>query len=135
MKILGLDGREYNLKLTNRVRAKCSSGHELARQILKELFPSYIIYEEVTLPGSKGQIQTHPLYADFLIPNIRILVEVHGEQHYTYSSHFHKDKLDFIRAQKRDQNKIEWCKINNFSHIALRDNDRTNWREQIINGI
>lgn len=135
MKVKGLDGREYNLKLKDLKRAKCSSGHEEARGLLKDIFSSYIIYEEVTLPGSKGKIETHPLYADFLIPNIKILVEVHGLQHYTYSAHFHKDKLDFIRAKKRDENKREWCKINNFSYIELKDDERDKWREQIINGI
>lgn len=135
MKIKGLDGRMYNLQLKDIKRDSCSSGHLFARELLKELFPSCIIYEEVTLPGSKGKIETHPLYADFLIPSIRIMVEVHGEQHYTQSSFFHKDKLDFFRAKKRDENKKEWCKINNFSYIELKHDEREYWKQRIIDGI
>ena len=135
MKVKGLDNHEYNLKLKNNTRENCSKGHELARQILKEIFPSYIIYEEITLPGSKEKTQTKPLYADFLIPNIRIIVEVHGQQHYTYSSFFHKDKLDFYRSKKRDQIKKKWCELNNFSYIELKYDRQSKWREDIINGI
>lgn len=135
MKVVGLDGREYNLRLIKRNREKCSSGHLLARELLKDIFPSHIIYEEVTLPGSKGKVGSSSLFADFLIPNIRIVVEVHGEQHYAYSSFFHRDKMDFLRARKLDQNKKEWCNINGFSYIELKYDEQHNWRERIIDGI
>lgn len=135
MKVKGLDGREYNLSLKDQKRAVCSSGHQEARELLKNIFPSYIIYEEVTLPGSQGKINKNPLYADFLIPSIKIIVEVHGEQHYTQSSFFHRGKLEFLRAKKLDENKQEWCKINNFSYIELKHDERDSWKERIINGI
>lgn len=135
MKVRGLDGYEHNLQLKNRERPNCSKGHLYARELLKDIFPSYMIYEEVTLPGSKINTATHPLYADFLIPNIKIVVEIHGEQHYTHSTFFHSSKSEFLKAKKRDQTKKAWCELNNFSFIELKHDEQDRWRETIIDGI
>ena len=122
MKVTGFDGREHALTFKrfrgNSGRDNKSSHHIRARELLSELFPYQRIYEEVTLPGSKT-ISTGLLYADFLIPNKYIIVEVHGKQHYEYCSHFHKTKADFMKSRKRDKKKIEWCELNDFTIIVL----------------
>lgn len=136
MKITGLDNREYNLNLkkskgnTN----TASSLHKLALEIAQEFFPNYTIYQEVKLPGSKTFIG-RDLYADIMIPQLRLMFEPCGEQHYEHSSFFHKDKLDFYRGQTRDKNKEKWCQINNFTYIELPYNERERWREIIVHRI
>lgn len=70
------------------------------------------ILEEVSLPGSR-------LVADFLIPNYKLMIEVHGEQHYTANSFFYDNPLDFKRAQLRDVKKKEWCELNEIDFIEL----------------
>lgn len=132
MKITGLDGRTYNLNLKDgKVNQKCSSLHKETLEIVHELFPNYSVYQEIRLPGSKSFIG-RDLYADIMIPQLRLIFEPSGEQHYEYSSFFHKDKLDFYRGQARDKNKELWCETNNFTYIELPYNERERWREIIV---
>jgi hypothetical protein len=58
--------------------------------------------------------------------------EVHGEQHYEYCPFFHKSKADFLKAKARDEDKIEWCQINDIQIIVLnfKEND-DEWRKHI----
>lgn len=134
MKVVGLDGRSYSLTFS-KPPTKVSKGHALARGLLKEFFPNDVIYEEVTLKGTK-RFNKSNLYADFLIPNHKILVEVHGDQHYEHNAFFHESKLDFIEGQKRDRRKMEWCELNDIIYIELPCKESLDeWKRRISNGI
>ena len=126
MKLIGLDGREYvyNFKKICRESPNPSSLHLSARSIIKEIFTLSAAYEEVQLLGSK-------LVADFFIPDMETIIEVHGEQHYKHIPHFHKTKEDFYRALARDENKKTWAEINNLSYIELPFNKINQWRRII----
>ena len=128
MKIKGLDGREYVWSLKAKEESENKSQYHLrCRNILKEVYPLYVVLEEVYLPGSN-------LYLDFYVSQLRLAIEIHGEQHYVYTPHFHGSKRDFMLAQQRDRDKINWCEINNISIIVLPHWEDANvWRERIIN--
>ena len=139
MKVLGINGKEYVWNLTsydikadnNRKRSKY---HLRARSLLKEIYHSYRILEEVKLPGSTATHRKGVLYLDFYIPQIKKAFEVHGQQHYEFSAFFHKSKADFILSQAKDEDKIEWCKINDIDIIVLKYSDSDDeWRQQIEN--
>ncbi len=135
MKVVGFNGREYNLDLKKYIRnhrSKRSRYHVLAREIISEVFNGYNILEEVKLPGSRDPAKKSVLYLDFFIPNIKIGVEVHGEQHYKYVPFFHKSKAGFLQAQTRDRIKVEWCELNSIELIVLKyDSTEKYWREQL----
>jgi hypothetical protein len=59
------------------------------------------------------------LIADFFIPDLSILIEVHGEQHYKFVKRFHKTKAGFKKSQLRDQKKKDWCELNDIIFIEL----------------
>jgi hypothetical protein len=133
MKIIGLDGKEYDWKprgssaLDNK-----SSLHQNVKLLLKEIFPFDIIMEEVELIGSRDWKGKKELSVDFYIPNRNLMVEAHGEQHYSYSSFFYKQKFNFLKAKKRDCDKIRWCEQNQISLIVLNHKDKPDtWRQQI----
>lgn len=120
MKIIGLDGKEYSwIPSNNTIDTKRSSLHEKALELLKSKFPFNNILEEVTLVGSKTRFRNSMLKADFFIPAKKLIVEVHGEQHFKYNSFFFDNKMEFFKAQVRDRDKIEWCRLNNFNIIEL----------------
>jgi len=124
--VQGLDGRSHSWNLAayaNKPRAG-SKLHEEARVILSELFPFDSILEEVQLPGTS-------LFADFYIHRPRLLVEVQGEQHYKFNSHFFKTQSAFREAQMRDRNKKEWCELNSIQLVELPFNKRDEWRKII----
>lgn len=120
MKVIGLNNKEYNLKLSRKTKPS-SSLHEKVRQILKAEHPMHLFYEEVRIPGSK-------LKLDFYVPEYNLMIEVQGRQHDEYVGHFHKNKFGFVSSLKRDKMKREWCELNNFKLLELRDGD---WSEQI----
>ena len=115
MKVKGLNGREYNLdtkKYLINHRSKCSFYHLQARALIVQLFHPYQILEEVTLPGSSNK--KSKLALDFMIPPCMMAIEVHGEQHFKYTPFFHKNKVGFAQAKRRDLDKKEWCRIRTF---------------------
>ena len=133
MKILGLDGKEYSWNVTKyKGHEKCSKLHARARIILTKEFSCDIIYEELTLPGTKNERQSRPLFADFFVAGRSLVVEVQGEQHYKFNDYFFENKIEFYKAQARDRSKQEWCKLNNFTLICLPYNETDiQWLERI----
>lgn len=92
------------------------------------MFPGEVIYEEITVPGSS-------LYLDIFMPNIGLIVEVHGRQHYEHVPFFHKTKMEFLMAQKRDRDKIEWSNLNGFRIAVLPYNREEEWRQIILQAL
>ena len=140
MRVTGINGREYAWNLTSysvdaNDKRKRSKFHVRARKLLKTIFHSYRILEEVKLPGSTASHRKGVLYLDFYIPQIMLAIEVHGQQHYEYTPFFHKNKADFAIAKAKDEDKISWCELNKIDIIVLKYSDSDEqWREQIENG-
>lgn len=130
MKVKGLDGQIHTWQITTKNKYESpnkSEYHLEARALLKQLFPKFILLEEVFLPGCD-------LYADFYIPLVNIVVEVHGEQHYEYNEFFHGSKSNFLAGKQRDNNKRLWCELNNISYVELPHYESIKeWRERIVN--
>lgn len=137
MKVKGINGKEYIWNLTKYDifyddARKRSKYHIRARNLLREIFHSYRILEEVKLPGSTALNRKSVLYLDFYIPSIKMAIEVHGEQHYEYCPFFHKSKADFLKAKARDEDKIEWCELNDIQIVTLKFSESDHeWRERI----
>jgi len=130
LKITGLDGRGYSWNPKSG-GGKKSKLHQKAKKLLELCFPYDRILEEVTLPGTKT-IKNKSLRADFYIPNRTLVVEVHGRQHFEFNAFHFKDKLSFFRAQARDRNKLEWCRLNDIRVVELNYNeDIDEWRNKI----
>jgi len=133
MKIIGLDNSEYSWNVTKfKAKKKCSKLHARARIVLTKEFPCDIINEELTLPGTKNERQTRPLFADFFILSRHLMIEVQGEQHYKFNSHFFDNKMEFFKAQARDRSKQEWCDVNNITLVQLPFNETDReWLQRI----
>jgi hypothetical protein len=119
MTVRDLNGNIVNWNLTGhiakgRIKEK-SSFHLAARKILTQIFPTLQILEEVPIPLRKSET----LYLDFYLPLIKRAIEVHGEQHYKFTPFYHSNRINFLKAQKKDNEKREWCEINGINHIVL----------------
>jgi hypothetical protein len=128
-----LDGNSYNWLLTgNMAKGKItnkSSYHLRARTMIASAFPTLQILEEVPIQLRKNET----LYLDFYLPLKKICFEVHGEQHYKFIPFYHSNILNFLKAQKRDREKQEWCEINNITYISLPYNKENEWSNSIVN--
>jgi hypothetical protein len=133
MLIKDLDGNSHNWLLTgNMSKGKVinkSSYHLSARNIINEIYPTLQILEEVPIQLRKNEV----LYLDFYLPLKKICFEVHGEQHYKFIPFYHSNILNFLKAQRRDREKQEWCEINNIKYISLSYNEQDSWRNSIVN--
>jgi len=133
MNAVGLDGYEYKISLASLTTKSNlnnkSNFHLLARDLLKQNYPTLQILEEIPIQIRKSET----LYMDFFIPLTKKCIEVHGEQHYEFTPFYHRTKLDFFKQQKRDREKQEWCHINNITYIELPYNTQDKWLEIINN--
>jgi hypothetical protein len=132
MNTINLDGDSVAWSLTGyvakgRIHNK-SSYHLQARDLLSSLHPTLQILEEVTVPIRKGQIA----YLDFYLPLPKWCVEVHGEQHYKFVPYYHGNMMSFLKSQKKDKEKKEWCELNNIKYIELPYNENIEqWKAKI----
>lgn len=134
MLVHDLDGNSSNWLLTgNSAHARMlnkSKLHLRARQLLNEIYPTLQVLEEIPIHVRRTDV----LYLDFYIPMIKKCVEVHGEQHYKFIGHYHGNRLNFLKAKKRDIEKKDWCELNNIEHIELRfDQTDEEWQAILEN--
>ena len=108
-----------------KIGGRCSDLHKKVRLLLRSLFPSLIIMEEVSLPGIN-------LTADFYIHSKRLMVEVNGEQHYRFIPFFHGTKIRFLEGQRNDREKEGWCEENGIKFVGLPfDETEKEWGERL----
>lgn len=132
MNVTTLDGdvKKWSLLGTISKKQNKSSLHLQTRQLLTELFPTLQILEEVPAPIRKSEI----LYLDFYLPLKKYCIEVHGEQHYKMVGFYHQNLIGFLKSKKRDNDKKEWCSLNDIVYIELPYNETINqWKERILN--
>ena len=134
MRVRDLDGIVHDWKAhgqrvtadDTRARSKL---HLAARQLIYGLFPTNPIIEEVLVHPRHGVNQ----FFDFYVPKLRLVIEVHGQQHYKFNSLFHSSATDFVQQKKRDQEKKDWCDINNITYIELPYNEGVaEWQNRIM---
>jgi len=76
-----------------------------------------IVCEEFRIPQSLLRI-------DLINFNKKIVVEASGNQHNSYSEHFHGgNRYAWVSQMKRDLAKEEWCERNEFKFVEIFPND------------
>jgi hypothetical protein len=133
MQVVDLDGNISSWHITGNTskanNINKSSLHLLARDILKKIYPTMPILEEVTVNIKRSEF----VYLDFYIPMIKTCLEIHGEQHYKFVPFYHNNMMSFLKAQKRDRDKKQWCELNNINYIELPYDKTEQWVEIISN--
>jgi hypothetical protein len=134
MQVIDLDGNSYNWQLIGNIAHgmvnKKSSLHLKARELIHSCFPTLQVLEEVPIQIRRAET----LYLDFYLPLTKKCIEVHGEQHYSFSRFYHNTLLGFIKHQKRDKEKKEWCDMNSLKYIELPFSETIDqWKERITN--
>jgi len=133
MRVIDLDGDYCNWNITgyspkNNDKRPRSSLHIRARNIIKDLFTTSKVLEEVPIKLRR----TQTLYLDFYLPLQKLCIEVHGEQHYKFIPFYHQNMLSFAKALKKDKEKVEWCQINNIEVVELPFNEKDDdWKRRI----
>ena len=58
---------------------------------------------------------------DFYNANKKIAVEIHGAQHTKYVPFFHGSRSGFVRQIRRDQQKLDFCNLNDIKLVEIFD--------------
>lgn len=134
MKTRDLNDEIYNWKLqgyvtkANDTRPR-SKLHLMARDLLMELFPTVQILEEVPVQLTRFEKG----FFDFYINTLKLVIEVHGQQHYKFNALFHTSAQDFAQQRKRDARKKEWCEYNNITYVELPFKEKVDeWKSRIL---
>lgn len=81
---------------------------------IKSAFPSFRYQKEKYVPYRNNR-----LFFDFYIPELKLYIEVQGQQHYSFNKFFHKDVEDFTDQKYRDSLKTEWANEEGFKLLKL----------------
>ena len=134
MKIQDLDGNIHKWKIEGSIvrsndQRPRSQLHLTARSLIKEIYPTLQICEEVSAQIKRDR----KVFLDFYINTIKTVVEVHGQQHYKFNSLYHTSAQDFLNQKKRDQDLQDWCVLNNLNYIELPFNENEQqWISRIL---
>jgi len=123
--ILKVNGKDIKLDLRTKSRANASDLHKNALKLIREAYPYDPIVEEVYIPDVG-------LYIDIFLPNRLMAFEAQGEQHFTHKSYFHKDRMEFLKAQHRDRLKKQVLEDNGITLIELKFDEEQEWKNQIL---
>lgn len=104
------------LRLQGKRCPKCQSGKSRAELFIsKFLTKSKVLFEdEKHFPGMEKGTRF-----DFFLPKYNLIIEYMGEQHYTYTSHFHKKYEDFKEQQRRDAEKKDYALRNGYNYLSI----------------
>lgn len=95
-----------------------SKNHDALLKILRELFPTTTIHEEVPI-----KIGNKTLYIDVHVPFFNIAFEINGSQHYKFSKFMHGTREKFMLQRLNDELKLEYCEKKGIRLVALKDTD------------
>ena len=93
-----------------------SSGAKEFLSIINEIFPYQKIIKEYHI--GEG------LRLDYFLPHLMFGFEYQGQQHYSFSRHFHKDRKGFLDGQKRDQRKKNICEEQGIALVCVAYNEK-----------
>ncbi len=83
-----------------------------AKQFLKKYWSNHVVFEEFPVAGTR-------LNFDFYNANKKVVVEIHGKQHDQYTPFFHKTRAGFVSHIRRDQQKRDFCELNNIKLVEI----------------
>tara|TARA_X000001036_G_C20692602_1_gene809925 strand:+ start:1174 stop:1626 length:453 start_codon:yes stop_codon:yes gene_type:complete len=82
------------------------------KQFLKDYWKDHVVFEEFPVAGTR-------LTFDFYNANKGIAIEVQGAQHTKYVKFFHKRPANFVSQIRRDQQKLDFCELNEINLVEI----------------
>lgn len=132
MEVKNLHGRKVKLKISKYLvkwdKPCCSKFQTNIQNFFRQYWEGHICGAEVRIPGSLYRF-------DLVNFSRKIIVESDGVGHDDYNPHFHRgNKMNFLTALRRDEEKRKWAENNNFNIIRITPEDLSKLsRDWIIN--
>ena len=121
MKFKTLTGSVKNVRHPKKHLIKWRSKSRSKRQryvklFLKDFWKDHIVFEEFPLVGTR-------MTFDFYNASKKIAIEVQGRQHTQYVPFFHGTKMNYLAQLKRDQEKAQFCLLNEIKLVEVYEDD------------
>ena len=122
MEIKDIRGRPCRVKHASKYNIQwdepsLSKFQKRVKDFLFKYWKSCIVFEEFPIPRTRMSL-------DFFNYSDKIVVEVQGQQHLSYSKHFHgQTRHKFLTQLKRDEDKRIFCEQNNFKLVEIYPKD------------
>mgnify|MGYP003133842364 FL=1 len=94
-----------------------SKRQRAVKTFLRPYWKDHIVFEEFPVVGTR-------MTFDFYNANKKVAIEVQGRQHTQYVPFFHGTKMNYLNQLRRDQQKLEFCALNNIQLIEVYDEDK-----------
>lgn len=90
-------------------------------EIFKWLSEHAIPFEtQKVIPNENMFCKRHYLVADFYLPDLNLIIEMNGEQHYQYVEHFHTKVWTLEDQQIRDETLRAYCKTHRINLLEIK---------------
>ena len=86
------------------------------KQFLQSYWKNHVVFEEFPMVGTK-------MTFDFYNANKKVAVEVQGDQHTKYVPFFHGRRSNFASQLRRDEKKLQFCKLNGIKLVEIYSDD------------
>ncbi len=107
--------KNYMVKWEKPSRSKMQFG---VKGFVKNYWFNDVVFEEFPIVGTRMSL-------DLYNANKNIAIEVQGAQHLKYTPFFHgKSKTTFLSQIRRDNDKQEFCKLNNIKLVEIYPEDK-----------
>lgn len=106
-------------------RKSASKLHKAAGEILRShpLLKHYTSYQEYPVNRINPDFKNGKCKYDWVIIELRVIVEIMGEQHAKWIPFFHKTEADFVAQQERDEEKKQAALEAGYTYIAVAHNE------------
>jgi hypothetical protein len=102
--------------------AKASAPHRAVLELLQAIYPGFAVLENQTIEASdKGR--KCKLEVDLVLKELKVAIEVNGEQHYKFNQFFHPTIAHFHAQQSRDIAKAEAIADAGFTLVCIPDTE------------
>lgn len=107
-----------------------SKAAKKVERLIKKAFPSYRLKKEYYV-----FYQNTRLFFDYYLPELNLVIEVQGEQHFTFNNFYHTDKNDLLDQVVRDRLKTQWVSEKEFKLLTLTEKEVSELTEESIRSI
>ena len=103
-------------------RSNASKLHKNVGEILRlhPLLKNFQSYQEYPVNKINPNFPNGKSKIDWVILDLRVCIEIQGQQHFSYIPFFHKTHDDFLAGQKRDKEKKDAIEAAGYTYIAVK---------------
>lgn len=114
-------------------RSNASKLHKAVGDSIRNhpLLKQFQAYQEYPVNKINPEFRDGRCKYDWVIPELYCVIEIHGQQHYKETPHFHPNPGDFLKQQERDRLKKKAAEDVGYTYIEVKYDEKLDVDELI----